>query len=332
MFEGNRLSSYPVPARYTGAGVRPTYRTVDFEDGPIFYGDTSAGASYQVWGTYLRDGVVWIEAPTSRLKDALLAAPYNLITDVSIAFNMNADLHVVWVEQGETFFRWYSTLDAKFIVWKLPEGTRTPRLTLDDKRPSATSVSDIILSYIDSTGRLLCRIQRDRFGIEYVLDDGPYLGLDKVYFSVSNRLQWECSVGTFTQPAGLGIKTYVRKWLTPDTTEGWTGYTSTLPTSRIEPLGQALDTRDSVITDLVWHRVTGEFVIEFDVEPVLDSDEESFIDVYVHGLCIRCIYESRTVYRTILMPDELQELNRHELRPFDIVLDFPTIINATQEF
>ena len=189
-FPGNILSTTPVPGAFIGSGAEALLsRTHDFIDGPIAEQDPSRGMRYQQWRAYIKDLQVWLEAD-NRPPSILLPSPTNSITDISIAFNQNADLHYAWVDAGTARLRYYDTLTSSMQTMTLPEGVRTPKITLDDKRPTQTARSDIILSYVKDDNKLYFRMQRDRFGVEYMLDDGPFISIERLYMNNGYRLQW----------------------------------------------------------------------------------------------------------------------------------------------
>lgn len=190
MYFENRLSTTPVPAPFIGAGQEALIsRTHDFIDGPVAEQDPSMGAAYQQWRAYIKDYAVWLEADNMPPRK-LLESPGNTITDISIAFNQNGDLHYVYVDAGVAKFHWYNTETASFQTLTLPPGTRTPKITLDDKRSTQSGRSDIILAYIKSDNKLYMRRQRDRFEIEYLQDEGPFISIERMYMNSVWRLQW----------------------------------------------------------------------------------------------------------------------------------------------
>lgn len=195
-FPDNKLSSIPVPSQWIGAGGEAlASRLWDAEDGPIAEQDPSKGHNYQQWRAYLQDYKIILEADNIPPR-VLLESPDNTITDISICFNQNADLHYAWVDAGVAFFRWYDTQAASFQTMQLPAGVRTPKITLDDKRPTQSGRSDIILSYIKADNKLYFRRQRDRFQIEYLLDDGPFISIERLYMNNGYRLQWLLTRGS----------------------------------------------------------------------------------------------------------------------------------------
>ena len=195
-FPDNILSTPPVPSQWIGAGGEAlASRTWDAVDGPIAEQDPSRGMMYQQWRAYIKDLQVWIEAD-NRPPSILLPSPTNSITDISIAFNQNADLHYAWVDAGTARLRYYDTLTSSMQTMTLPAGVRTPKITLDDKRPTQTGRSDIILSYVKDDNKLYFRMQRDRFGVEYLLSDGPFISIERLYMNNGYRLQWLMTRGS----------------------------------------------------------------------------------------------------------------------------------------
>ena len=195
MFFENRLSPVPVPGAFIGAGgAAMLSRTFDYEDGPVAEQDPTLGHNYQQWRAYVKDYKVWIEADNTPTR-VLIESMANTITDISICFNQNADLHYAWVDAGVARFRWFDTVTASFQTMVLPSGTRTPKCTLDDKRPAQSARNDIILSYVKADNGLYFRRQRDRFQVEYLLDAGPWIGIERLYMNNGLRLQWMMTRG-----------------------------------------------------------------------------------------------------------------------------------------
>ena len=190
MIPGNSLSTEPVPSDFLRAGKQALFdRVIDYEDGPVAEQDVSQGLSYQQW-------VAWVtETGEVRLRsdngvNRVLFTPSGEVTDISIAFNQNGDLHYAYVEDGQAKLHWYDTLTSQFITTDLPAGVRTPKITMDDKRPTQQGNSDIILCYIKDDNGLYYRQQRDRFQVERLLHPGPFVMLRQMYMNTGWRLQW----------------------------------------------------------------------------------------------------------------------------------------------
>lgn len=196
MFPDNTLTPVAMPSPFLRAGSEALLsRTFDYEDGPIAEQDPSRGLAFQQWRAYVRDFNVILEAD-NRPPSVLLPSPFNQITDISIAFSQNADLHYVWVDNGVARFRWFDTVANAFATMTLPAGTRTPKCTLDDKRATQSGRNDIILSYIKSDNRLYFRMQRERFQTEHMLSVGPFISIERMYMNNGHRLQWLLTKGS----------------------------------------------------------------------------------------------------------------------------------------
>lgn len=189
-FPDNTLSEIPLPDRFLGSGAAGVLdRTRDYEEGPIAEQDPSQGVAYQEWRAYIEDNEIWLEADNTPAKVVYTSS--GQLSDISIAFNQNADLHYAYVEDEVAKLYYYDTLTAQFQTMELGEGVRTPKITLDDKRVTQNAASDIILSYIrPEDNALYFRMQRERFQIERKLHDGPFVMIRQMYMNTGWRLQW----------------------------------------------------------------------------------------------------------------------------------------------
>lgn len=188
-FPDNSLSSEPVPGAFLGSGAANILdRLRDYEEGPIAEQDPSEGLMYQEWRAYIEDDNIILEA--DNLAPRVVYEGQGELTDISIAFSQNGDLHYAYVEDDVAKLFWYNTTTSQFEVMILPAGSRTPKITLDDKRLTQTTNSDIILSYIKADHGLYYRQQRDRFQIERLLHPGPFVMIRQMYMNNGWRLQW----------------------------------------------------------------------------------------------------------------------------------------------
>ena len=186
MIPENRLSTTPVPDEIIGARSLPVTPTQDFEDGGIALSDPSEGLMYQVWrATVSQLKYIYFDADNA---DRTLVYTGDYITEISFTFDQNMRPVLAFVEDGLAFFRWYdSTVEAQ-VVTALDKNVINPRVFLDDKRLLERGNSDIILGYIRS-GSLYFRMQRDRFGVEYLLKEGVY-NLHKIGMNRQLRVQF----------------------------------------------------------------------------------------------------------------------------------------------
>ncbi|MCO1337134.1 hypothetical protein MO867_22680, partial [Microbulbifer sp. OS29] len=96
---------------------------------------------------------------------------------------------IAYVEAGTAKLYWYDSSAGAQTTSTWP-GIITPRLTLDDKRSTQTSASDVIFAYLNN-GHLYYRQQRDRYEIEYRLQENVNSpGLIKIGMNRQFRLQF----------------------------------------------------------------------------------------------------------------------------------------------
>lgn len=188
MLPENRLSSKPVPSPFSGATATALLSRVDdYEDGPVALQDPSQGLQFQRWRARAVAGQVLLSAPNYP-ETVLIDGSF--VADISIAFDNNANLYYVWTAEGITRLRWFNTAISAYDVMQLPTGIRTPKLTLDDKRPTQSGANDVLLFYIGKDNKLYHRRQRDRFAIEILLSDGPYISIERAGMNTGLRVQW----------------------------------------------------------------------------------------------------------------------------------------------
>jgi len=191
MIPGNSLTATATPSTFSGARGLPVTKTVDYEDGGVAIQYPTQGLLVKRWRARLVGPDV--------IVDAADVEPFVLIsgagiTEISLTFDQNMRPTLAFVQDGVAKLRWFDSLPGEVVTTSYA-GIRTPRITLDDKRYTQTSSSDIILAYIRvSDGALCYRQQRDRFQIERVLDEGPHKGLIKIGFSRQLQLQFMLEV------------------------------------------------------------------------------------------------------------------------------------------
>ena len=174
-------------AGWKGAGQDPKIsRVYDCEDGPKAIRDTSGGMAYQRWRIWIEQGRIYLDAdnqPRTLLREGVG------ITDVSLAFNQNADLHYTWVEEDICYLLYFDSLTNSTQVMTIGK-VYTPKITLDDKRQTQTQISDVILTYIKD-GYVYYRYQRDRFEVEYKASEETFTAINRFYMNKEYCLQWE---------------------------------------------------------------------------------------------------------------------------------------------
>lgn len=143
-------------------------RLLDFESGGAALGDASQGLTGYVWEVSVAGDDIRIRRGTdaytplfsmAHTYELALAFDQNMRPVVAVA-TRNKDLHLYW----------YDPVAAAHVLTSLGHG-RSPRLTLDDKRPGADPYNDVILGYV--SGKVVkYRQQRDRFATEYSVVSG----------------------------------------------------------------------------------------------------------------------------------------------------------------
>ena len=188
-----RLSTINVPAPIIGGRSLPISLKEDFEDGPIDLNDPSSGLMYQVWRGIASDqGVSLIkDAGEGDVEEILTQLN---ITEMSFTFDQNGRPSVCYTQYGQTKIYWYDSTVGGVATTVLGSGLGSPKIFLDDKRTTQTSISDMIVGYIKQK-QLCYRQQRDRFGTEYVLATNVEGRLQKI--GMGNNLRLQFVVGNY---------------------------------------------------------------------------------------------------------------------------------------
>lgn len=188
MLPDNEQSEIPVPSPFWGAAAMQSGRLYCHRDGGIALNDPSKGLLYQVWyGEVINGSDIVISAPN---YPATVHYSGENITDFSFAFDQNMRLSFVYTENDEVFLRWYDSVQQQMVTDSFGSAPAFPHLDLDDKRSAQLDISDLIFAYIIG-GEMRYRQQRDRFQIEYVFDEGPWVSLDKIGMGINYRFQFE---------------------------------------------------------------------------------------------------------------------------------------------
>jgi hypothetical protein len=187
------LSIINLPADYVGGRALYLDITEDFESGGIALNDPSQGYMVQVWRTTIVDGnTIVTEAQDTGVVTTVYTG-VDKITEVSLSFDQNMRQVIAFVEGDIAKLDWYDTQIEARVLSEFP-GISNPRVSLDDKRLRRTPTSDVIFSYLRNTN-LYFRMQRDRYGVEYLLKEGAQtdnnLILRRTGLNTVNRFQWE---------------------------------------------------------------------------------------------------------------------------------------------
>lgn len=182
-----KLSTTAVPAEFLAPDdIEASSSLVDYELGGVGLNDASQGLKVRTWR--LRAVANDIRISAESVPEVTLFTRSG-ITELSLAFDQNMRPYVAFVENGQSVLRWYDTLAEQQVFLDLAEGTVTPRVCLDDKRPLQVGASDVILAYV-LNNNLYFRAQRDRFEIEYLLKADVGGRIIRVGMNRNYRLQF----------------------------------------------------------------------------------------------------------------------------------------------
>lgn len=196
---GSLLSSLLVSDHFLEPDDRDTALLLDYESGPIALNNTSEGLFYQAWTCrYFPDTNEFVVEAPNTAQTVVHTAPD--VSELSFTFDQNANPFITYVEDGDAKFWWWDTAQGDYAISALPANTLTPRCTHDDKRQSQSGSSDILLCYV-TNGALLMRQERDRYTIQYTLQD-PFLHpvydlpavIKRFGMNKKNRVQWLCDL------------------------------------------------------------------------------------------------------------------------------------------
>ena len=179
-------ASSVIYAPYTGARRRNVTRFMDYEDGGVAVLDVSKGLDYQVWRARVEpSGDVYLGAPEVP-EFLLLQVPG--CTEISFTWDNTMRPVLAYMQGGLSKLWYYNTLTSMMDTLVLPAGNISPKVSLDDKRVTQTSASDVILAYVRD-GSLYWREQRDRYLVERLWSTGLRGRLLKLGMNNKLRLQ-----------------------------------------------------------------------------------------------------------------------------------------------
>ena len=175
----------PAPLEHTDARQRPKPPLLDREMGGIALNNGQEGLLVREWTVDYVDDDVLIY-PSDDPGSAIVALTDSTITGVSLSFDQNMNWAVAYEVPGATKLSWYdASIQARSTLTLT--GSRSPLLSMDDKRAFATigASNDILLFYI--TGNTVYyRQQRGRFLTERALRTfvGPRINIRTAGLSV----------------------------------------------------------------------------------------------------------------------------------------------------
>ena len=156
-----------VPIKYNNYGIAPyvPYAVKNVTIGPVAINDPSKELNNKFWAAYADAGDLYL-SDTVDLTNTLILSEPDGIAKVALAFDQNAnDTYAYITDLGELKLRFYDSLipGDSLVSFGI---VQSMTLAMDIKYYPSSDQSDILLYYIRD-GAIYCRIQRDRFLIEY---------------------------------------------------------------------------------------------------------------------------------------------------------------------
>jgi hypothetical protein len=189
MMPQNVLSDVPVPQAFAPPRDIPPQQLRSYDYGGVAINDSSQGLQVKIWECRWVNGDFILNA--DGVPDSVIYSAPN-VTDLDITFDSNMQPFLAFTQGGVAKYRWYDGAVSNFVVNDLPAGSVTPKCQLDDKRSHQQNISDIILAYVRG-GALYFRQQRDRFGVEYLLDPAAGQRLLRMGMGMQWRMVFEMS-------------------------------------------------------------------------------------------------------------------------------------------
>lgn len=182
------LSSEVIPSPFLGGRALPVSKTKDFETGGVALNDPSEGHQHQIWQAEIINRET-IQVSAEEVEASTLYSGTD-ITEVSLSFDQNMRPVLAFVEGGVAKLRWFDSQASGQVVTSFGTSYLTPRVSLDDKRGTQMGNNDVIFAYLRG-GNLYHRLQRDRYGVEYLLQSNVQSsGIIKMGMSRANRFQF----------------------------------------------------------------------------------------------------------------------------------------------
>lgn len=163
-----------------------------YEKGGVDLQDTSEGNLGYVWSGRYANNAITIKRDGIDGYDILTELAG--VSSIDIAFDQNMNVTVCYDINNTSYLYWFDTVPQEYVTSVFP-GTRSPRLTRDDKREQFVLSSDVLFVYITDSGDLVYRQQRDRFTIPRVLGTGVQSSvyIEKIGMTTANRILFKLS-------------------------------------------------------------------------------------------------------------------------------------------
>lgn len=192
MFPGNRLSTpTPIYNTYQGPANNPATNLLSYSRGGIAIQDGTQGLDIQDWMLQVipngLNGDFYASSPNT--PPTFIFSKVN-VTWARLAFDQNMDFFISYVDATGPHYYWFDPVVHNYQFVNLVSTVTTPCCIMDDRRTQATQAgsNDIVLAYINNNN-LAMRLQRDRYGTEYIL-------MTNVNNIIANPTLWQIGMNT----------------------------------------------------------------------------------------------------------------------------------------
>lgn len=158
--------------------------TESYERGGIELYNPKYGLQDYIWKAWIENDTVFIKRDD--LDNAVEFLKDKNISEIDLSFDQNMNPHIAYVADNIPKLYFYDTAQAVYVTMSF-DNIKNPKISLDDKRDFSISQSNIVFAYMRDNN-LYIRLQRDRFGVEYLLksfDDDTTLY--RIGMGVNNR-------------------------------------------------------------------------------------------------------------------------------------------------
>lgn len=159
----------------------------DFEWGGVALNNPLQGMRVVVWRCFYSNGFICVKRTDSPTIYQIIEA--DGVSALGLAFDLNMNVAICYVENGLTKLYWYDTAIAGMTTTVFAEALN-PCISLDDTRERQSSASDIIFAYQKTGGGLYYRQQRDRYLVERQLASSTLGDLRQIGMNKGNRFQY----------------------------------------------------------------------------------------------------------------------------------------------
>jgi len=178
---------------------RPADRKTDYEEGGAILNDPNSGLQGYIWRATLSGNDVLISRSPYDTSVVLLTDTD--IEEISLSFDQNMRPTLAYVSAGQAKLYWYDSALELQVTTNLATDVRSPFLSMDDKRETATTINsnDTLLFYIRGSS-LYYRQQRERYNTERLLRTYPDSNIRIGRAGITRGLRMQVQICYITEP------------------------------------------------------------------------------------------------------------------------------------